>query len=169
MNQLLHHDWFMHLLQQWWDMPAKGSSLTVDQVDFAVLILRVCLLVTQYLPSPSYPLDTIRGVALPQIRDTCSGVADTLAAIAARADHKGSLFRLQHVCFDSLIASCEGYSREAWAKLNHAVHVAEGLDFYNTGVIAITPPPEDNEIDGPEQEIQKRVLYHLYIWDRYVG
>lgn len=168
MNQLLHHDWFMNHLAQWWDV-ANGSSLTVDQVEFAVLFLRVCLLATQYLPSPSYPLDTIRGVALPQIRDTCSVIADTLAAISARSDHKGSLFRLQYICFDSLNASCEGHSREAWAKLNYAVHIAESLDYYNTKAIGITPPPEDDEVDELQQELQKRVLYHLYIWDRYVG
>lgn len=168
MNQLLHHDWFMDLLEQWWNV-ANGSSLTVDQVEFAVLFLRVCLLATQYLPSPSYPLDTIRGVALPQIRDTCSAIADTLAAMSARADHKGSLLRLQHICFDSLNALCEGHSRQAWAKLNHAVHIAESLDYYDTRAIGITPPPEDHEVAEPQQEIQKRVLYNLYIWDRYVG
>lgn len=166
MSQLLHHDWFMDLFEKWWDV-SNGPSLTVDQVDFAVLILRVCLLASQYLPSSSYPLDTIRGVALPQIRDTCNVIADSLAAKSARADHKGSLFRLQHICLGSLNASCEGHSKEALAMLNYAIHMAETLDYHNTRAI-ISPSPQDDEAYGPEQEMQTRVLYNLYIWDRCV-
>lgn len=168
MNQLLHHERFMGLFEQWWDL-SKGPSFTVDQVDFAVLVLRVCLLASQYLPSTSYPLDTIRGVALPQIRDTCSAVADSLAARSARADHKGSLFRLQNICFGSLNASCEGNSREAWVMLNHAINMAETLNYHNNRAIGISPSPQDDEADGPEQEMKTRILYNLYIWDRYVG
>ncbi|KAF4631488.1 hypothetical protein G7Y89_g6643 [Cudoniella acicularis] len=72
----------------------KRPVLTLDDVEFAVLTLRVCLFASQFLPSPSYTIDTIRDVPLTHIRDTCCDIADKLATISASVHLTGPMIRL---------------------------------------------------------------------------
>lgn len=166
MSQLLHFPSFKDILDQWWTKPGS-SSLTVDEVEFSVLLLRVCLLASQHLPSPSYAFDTIRGVALSQIRDTCCAVADGLASILSRLEPKGSLLRVQHICFNGLSFLCNGRAKEAWASFGSAIHIAEGLEHQVDATVSRSPlSPQCAKVAEEQQLMQRRALCNLYVWDR---
>lgn len=165
MSQLMHSPSFTCHYARWW---TKGPAWTVDDVEFAILILRVCLLASQFLPSLSYTIDKIRGVPLTQIRDTCSDVSGNLATISARIDPTGSLIRLHYICFTGLNAACEGRAKESWAILSNAIHMAQGLGYRNDASQGTTSSPHDAEVDELEHEMRRRTFYNLYIWDRCV-
>ena len=94
MDQLLHPPSFLTQYQQWWD---KIDLSLVAEVEFAVLILRVCSYASEFLPSPSHTVDSIRGMSLADIRTTCEDISKDLAAICIGVDARGSLLRVQHL------------------------------------------------------------------------
>lgn len=165
MSQLLNCSNFMDLFEQSW-VKTSSPLLTVDDVELLVLILRVCLLASQYLPSPSYAFDTVRGVALSQIRDACCAVADSLAATLVRIEPKGSLLRVQHVCFNGLNFLCNGRPKEAWASFGNAIQIAEGLEHQIGVTVSRIPLSPHCGKDAEGEEMQRRALCNLYVWDR---
>ncbi len=68
MDQLVHLPWFLAKYQRW-RMVERVRLVT--EVDIAILILRICSYASQFLPSPGYTLDKIRGVFLGDVRNTC--------------------------------------------------------------------------------------------------
>lgn len=96
MDQLVHLPWLLTQYQQWWNLERLPA---ISDVEFTVLLLRICSYASQFLPSPSHTIDRIRGMSLVDIRDVCDDVADKLAAISARLNVRGSLLRVQHLSF----------------------------------------------------------------------
>lgn len=163
MSQLIHSPSFMYRYECWWN---KRPVLTLDDVEFAVLTLRVCLLASQFLPSPSYTIDTIRGVPLTHIRDTCCDIANKLATISASVHLTGSLIRLQYTCLTGLNVACEGRAKESWEVLSSAIHMAQGLGYHKHATDGTVSSPYNDDADELEQEMGRRTFYNLYIWDK---
>lgn len=154
----MHPPWFLAQYQVWWNSERPSSTLDVE---FAVLLLRMCSHALQFLPSPSYTIDKIRGMSLTDIRDSINDVADKLTAICIRLDVKGSLLRVQHLLFSGLRYQCEGRNKMFWEAFGDAVRVAHriGLDRRPAATIMGM-----NELD---KEMRRRVYCNLFIWDRY--
>lgn len=129
------------------------------EVDFAVLILRICSYASQFLPSPSYTLDKIRGVLLSDIRSTCDEVAEGLAGISSAFDGRGSLIRVQHLVFFGLRCQMEGRRDAFWDALSRAIRVAQSV-----GIHSEAPRPRLGA-DELEKEMGRRTFCNLYIWD----
>src|SRR5688572_8990805 len=111
MKQVIHGPAFLNRYQKWW---IRNDPLSVADVEFAVLILRICVYAAQFLPSPTNSIDTIRGRSLCDIRKTCSDIGDSLASACFILDPKGSLVRVQHILYAALKASCEGRTDQFW-------------------------------------------------------
>ena len=131
----------------------------VSEVDFAILILRICSYVSQFLPSPGYTLDKIRGVLLADVRNTCDETADSLAAISTTADGRGSLIRVQHLAFLGLRCQIEGRTTTFWEVLSHAIRVAQSVGIHNGAARS------RQGTDEIVQEMERRTFCNLYIWD----
>ncbi|CRG92720.1 Pyrimidine pathway regulatory protein 1 [Talaromyces islandicus] len=140
---------------------AEVNCLNQDgpEVDFAVLILRICSYASQFLPSPGYTLDKIRGVLLADIRNTCDETADSLAAIGRALDSRGSLIRVQHLAFYGLRCQMEGRRNDFWESLSRAVQVAQTVGLHSE---AARSRPGMDEID---KEMERRTFCNLFIWD----
>lgn len=158
-DQLVHPPWFLSQYQQLW---SSGNTSTVFHVEFVVLLLRLCSYASQFLPSPSHPIDGIRSMLLSDIRTLCNDVAEKLANICAQLDPRGSLLRVQHLAFLGLRLQCEGQNMAFWEVLNKASLVAQRIGLHRNHT-AYMP-----EMHGLEQEMRRRVWCNLYIWDRYV-
>src|SRR3569833_3459587 len=76
MKQIIHGPAFLNRYQKWW---MRSDPLSVADVEFAVLILRMCAYAAQFLPSPTYSVYTFRCFSLSDIRKTCSDVGDSFA------------------------------------------------------------------------------------------
>ncbi|KAK1143243.1 hypothetical protein N8T08_006943 [Aspergillus melleus] len=155
-DRLIHPSWFLAQYQQWW---TKEELACVADLDFAILMLRICAYASQFLPSPSYTIDRIRGVLLVDIRKSCDEVACTLAAIANRLDTRGSLVRIQHLCFLGLSRQNEGKMHAFLESLGSAIRVAQDLGIH------LDASSLTRNLGELEKEMYRRVLCNLYIWD----
>ncbi|RYP51842.1 hypothetical protein DL768_002918 [Monosporascus sp. mg162] len=163
MSLLVHPPSLMAQYESWWARrppSAADTHLTAADIDFAVLLLRICSFASQFLPSASYTVDSVRGVPLVMIRDTCNNVAASLEGVAAGIDPRGSLVRVQHMCFAGLNLACEGRMRHSWTTLGATIRVAQRLGFHRE-VKGIDSVPAD-ELD---REMRRRVFCNLYLWD----
>ncbi|TQV90376.1 trascription factor [Cordyceps javanica] len=162
MTQLIHPPSFMLYYDSWW---AKQSPKLLDEdihvthIDFTVLILRTCAFAAQFLPSPTYTVDSIRGMPLSQVREVCNTIGTSLHGVAETVNERGSLFRVQHLCFYAFNQACEGRLGSSWALLSSSIRVAHGLGYHRLA-------GSDSLLGDPlEREMKRRVFCNLYVWD----
>ncbi|KAK0726267.1 hypothetical protein B0T21DRAFT_31547 [Apiosordaria backusii] len=156
MDHLVHVPWFYPRYQSWWRLE---RITTVKEVDFAILVLRLCSYTLRFLPSPYYTLDRIRGVLLADIRIMCDETADSLESISTKEDSRGSLLRVQSLAFYGLHCQIEGKTREFWEALSRAIQVAQDVGIHCDAV------SERQGIDQAEREMGRRTYCNLFIWD----
>ncbi|KXX82891.1 hypothetical protein MMYC01_200637 [Madurella mycetomatis] len=155
-EQLVHTPWLLTKYQRWRVME---RVTLVAEVDFSILILRVCSYALHFLPSPGYTLDKIRGMLLSDIRSLCEETADNLEAISTASDGRGSLIRVQHLMMLGLQCQIEGKAKAFWEVLSRAIRVAQdvGIDCEATSSRRAT--------DKVDREMERRTFCNLYIWD----
>ena len=158
MKQLVHAPSFLIQYQQWW---LKDRPLSIADIEFAVLILRISLYAAQFLPSPSHTIDRISALSLPEIRNVCTEVGNSLAKACVALDWKGSLVRVQHLLFAAIKSSCEGRTDQFWEGIALASQAAQ-----KAGIQRDTSDPASNNWEL-EKEMRRRVFCSLYILDRY--
>ncbi|KAI0379503.1 hypothetical protein F5Y04DRAFT_282924 [Hypomontagnella monticulosa] len=156
-NQLLHPPSFLRAYGDWW---ARGAIDRIIDVEFAILILRICTYSSQFLPSPSHTVDMIRGMPLTEIRSQCGRIARALEHICIQVDPIGSLVRVQHLCFAALNQQCEGNMKVAWMTFNSAIGISQMIGIHEQPACLAT-----HEISDFEIEMRRRIFYNLYIWD----
>ena len=155
-DQLIQVPWFLAKYKAWWTLE---RVTLVTWVDFAVLILRICSNALQFLPSPGYTLDKIRGVLLADVRNMCDETADNLETISTTADGRGSLVRVQHLAFFGLQRQIEGKTTAFWELLSRAIRVAQHVGIHCDSASS------RKGIDKTSRELELRTLSNLYIWD----
>lgn len=124
-----------------------------------MLFLRICAYASQFLPSPSYTIDRIRGMPLADIRDACHDIAEKLAAICERLHARGTLLRVQHLSVLGLQWQYERRINAFWEALSNAVRVAQRIGLHRGRAAWM---PGMHEFD---KEMRCRVFCNLYIWD----
>ena len=157
-DQLIYPPRFLAQYQGWWSLE---RSLSVIDIEFAVLLLRICSYASRFLPSPTYTIDRIRGMILADIHNACDDIATNLTVTCARLDARGSLLRVQHLAYDALISSCEGRISASWETLSCTIRVAQRVGIHSDAVTWT------HGIDEIEREMRRRTFCNLYIWDRY--
>ncbi|KAB8291219.1 hypothetical protein EYC80_009906 [Monilinia laxa] len=155
-DQLVYLPWFLAKYKRWWMVERVTLVL---EVDFAVLILRICFYASQFLPSPGYTLDNIRGVLLADIRSICDEIAANLSAISRALDSRGSLIRVQHLAFSGLSCQIEGRSNAFWEALSRAIQAAQSV-----GIHSETARTRQG-VDEIDKEMERRTFCNLYTWD----
>ncbi|RDW78578.1 fungal specific transcription factor domain-containing protein [Aspergillus mulundensis] len=118
----------------------------------------------QSLPSPSHTVDSIGGLSLTNIRNTCSEVSDSLAQACLSLDWKGSLVRVQDTLFLALKFSCEGRTDRFWEGIAAASRAAQ-----KAGIHADASFPSTNGAQNLEREIERRTLCSLYVLDSHLS
>ncbi|KAL4745606.1 hypothetical protein BDW72DRAFT_186415 [Aspergillus terricola var. indicus] len=161
MKQVIHAPSFLAEYQLWW---TKNQPLPVRDVEFAVLILRVSVYAAHFLPSTSHTVESIGGVSLADIRNTCSDVGDSLAQACLSLDWKGSLVRVQHTLFLALKFSCEGRTDRFWEGLAASSRAAQ-----KAGIHAVAPLLGLDGAQNLEREIERRTLCSLYVLDSHLS
>lgn len=158
-EQLLYAPWFLTQYQRWWSLDRLWS---VADIEFPILFLRICCYASQYLPSPTYTIDSIKGVALVDIRKSCEEVINALAPICVRLDPPGSLIRVLHILFAGLGSLCIGRMNAFWEALSCGTRVAQQIGLHRDTI------KWSSSADELEKEMTRRAICNLYIWDRYL-
>ncbi|KAK4235420.1 hypothetical protein C8A03DRAFT_17836, partial [Achaetomium macrosporum] len=161
MKHIIHGTTFLYRYQKWW---ISNDPLSVADVEFAVLILRICAYAAQFLPSPTNRVETVSGISLNDIRRICSDVADSLADTCALLDPKGSLVRVQHIMYASLKASCEGRTDQFWDGIVSACRAA-----LKAGIHTDATVPGYYGAQKLEQELNRRTFCSLYVLDSHLS
>ncbi|KAI1146899.1 hypothetical protein F4825DRAFT_466155 [Nemania diffusa] len=156
MDQLVHMPWFLARYQA---ISAMECVQLISDVDFFILVLRICSYALQFLPSPSYPLDKVRGVSLAELRSSCDDSAEKLESIRASCDHRGSLAQVQQLAFLGLKCQVEGSMIAFWEILGRAIRVAQSIGIHSDGAGSL------DEMKNVEREMARRTFCTLYIWD----
>lgn len=165
MKQVVYAPSFLTQYQQWW---RKSKPIGVADVEFAVLILRICSYATQFLPSPTHTIDQVCGRRLSEIRNTCSDVGQNLAKLCESLDWKGSIFRVQHIIFAALKVSCEGRTGQFWEGIASASRAAQKAGIHtDTGASKESRVPKNDSAQELDKEVRRRIFCSLYVLDRY--
>lgn len=159
MKQIVHLPIFLAQYQQW--CTKKRPLTAVSDVEFTVLVLRVCAYSAQFLPSPSKTIDKIRGLSLSDIRKICSDLGVRLAGVCLTLDWKGSPVRVQHILFAALMSSCEGRTDKFWEQIGLASQAAQ-----KAGLHADVPGSGGTAAQEWEREMRHRIFCSLYVLDR---
>ncbi|KAK4194566.1 hypothetical protein QBC40DRAFT_290557 [Triangularia verruculosa] len=155
-DQLIHVPWFYPKYLSFWMLE---RITTVQEVDFAILVLRVCSYTVRFLPSPYYTLDRVRGVLLGDIKEMCDDAADSLESLSYKADVRGSLIRVQSMAYCALHCQIEGKTRQFWEALGRAIQAAQDTGIHCDGV------SDRRGTDKLEREMGRRTYCNLFIWD----
>ena len=159
-DQLIPPPCFLKKYKQWW---AKEKLTSVVDLEFTVLLVRICSYALQFLPSPAYTIDKIRGMFLADIRNACDDVGDNLATICVNLNVRGCLPRVLHLCFAGLKSRCEGKTNTFWEALGSAILVAQRV-----GIHRDAAPSLQADMHEGEKDMRHKTFCNLYIWDRYV-
>lgn len=138
----------------------SGKFISEDDLNFAVLVLRVCLLSIQNLPHSKYPTSGVLSTHLDHLERRFCTLADELENSQAR-ERKPSITTVQHQFYHACYLQNYAKIRPSWSALSGAVRDAHelGLHQKDTGILL-------NDLD---MELRRRTFWNLYVWDRYVG
>ncbi|OQD98185.1 hypothetical protein PENSOL_c010G11132 [Penicillium solitum] len=159
MDQLVDLPWILDEYQRWRTVKIPSSLV---EIEFTVLILRICSYASEYIPSPSCTIERIRDMSLADIRHSCDEAADSLTEICLRLDSKGSLLRVQHLAFVGLKAKCEGRMKDFRDVLRSAIQVAQRIGADKDVSLVVS------DMSELEKETRRRIFRNLYIWDSYL-
>jgi hypothetical protein len=156
MKQIVDARQFLLQYEVWWE---KKRPLSAPDVEFAVLILRICSYTAHFASSTLHTVDHKTVLPLPEIRAACSEIANSLVKACIVMDWKGSLVRVQHSLYAAITYSCEGRTDKYWEGIGRASQAAQRAEIHR-GTLH-----REGGWDM-EAEMQQRVMYSLYIFDR---
>nr|POF26429.1 putative transcription factor sol4 [Quercus suber] len=160
MKQLIYTPVFLLRYHQWWSRP---DLPTVVDVEFAVLLLRICSYTVQLLPFPTCNTAGIDELSLSDIRLTCSALGDDLAEACVALDWRGSLVRVQHNLFRAMDYSCRGRTDKFWEGIGSAARAAQKIGIHKTA-----PMINDSTVNM-DRELGRRVFCCLYVLDSHMA
>lgn len=158
--EMVYPTTFLERYNEWWSRPCRS----VDDLEFAALLVRLCSYSAQFLPSQSYTADTILGTTLSAIRENCNATAIALSRSPILKDAPRSISRVHQLFFRACYLKNEGEMKESWDILSEAIREAHEMGLHldlqkGSGRIA-------SEYD---LEMGKRTYWNLWLWDKCVS
>lgn len=147
---------------EWWALQESlddilEGGISDEDVDFGLLILRICLLSIQCLPHSKYPTTGILELSLDHLEEWFYSLANEIEKIQP-PERKPTIVTIQHrfyyVCYLRNYAKI----RECWAALSVTVKDAHemGLHLKDPGI----------PLSDLSMELRRRVFWNLYVMDR---
>ena len=157
---MIHPATFLNRYESWWN---EAREAHMKDVEFGVLVLRICAYSAQFLPCREYTAETICGVSLSKIREDCHLLAARLSVFCEIASGAESLVSVQHLFFAACYSNNEGRMKNAWYDIGKAIRLAQDL-----GMHLEIPDKARKHPNDLEKEMRRRAFWNLYIWDRLV-
>ena len=150
----IHAPSFLSKYHDWWTLPTYAID---TDVQFGILILRLCINSIQFLPHPSGPSHP----ALQSLVQLDEQERDCIQAARKLSDLKRSrpsMIRIQHLLFHVPTLLNNGNTVESYKALEEAVKEGQRLELYLES--------KWRGLTEFEMEERRRVFWYLYIWDR---
>lgn len=151
---------FLEKYNDWWSHTCR----TVEDVEFAALLLQLCSYAAQFLPSQNYTADTILGNSLTDLRKDCDNTANALASSSYVRDASASLPRIHQLFFRACYLKNEGDMKRSWDVLSEAIKEAQEL-----GLHLELQKGQGKFTSEYDVELGKRTYWNLWLWDKYVS
>lgn len=160
--EMIYPPSFHSRYNEWWAFQENlegilEGGMSDEDVDFGILILRLCLLSVQCLPHSRYPTSRILEVSLDHLEECFYSMANEIEKTQP-SERKPTLVTVQqrfyHVCYLRNYARI----RECWAALSVTVKDAHemGLHLKDPGV----------PLSNMSMELRRRTFWNLYVVDR---
>ncbi|OAX83978.1 hypothetical protein ACJ72_01660 [Emergomyces africanus] len=150
--EMIYPPTFMERYTSWWTQPAYHDS---EDIQFGILILRLCLCSIQLLPHPNYPHERTFQGSLNELDMQCQNAAGVLDSFRPR---RSSLTTIQHMFYHASFLTNESNLRESWIVLADVVKEAHILELHLEH-----PRVKVSEF---EMEMRKRIFGTIYMWDK---
>lgn len=142
---------FLQRYDIWWNQ----THLRTDaDLQFAILILRMCVNSSQFLPN-STALAALDGKSSKDFEKTCNGIASRFDAYRPR---KSTLQRVRQLLLQIATLLNSGDAKESHHILGEAIKEARGV-----GLFLET---QWTGLSEYEKEERRMVFWYLYVWDR---
>ncbi|KAJ5243094.1 uncharacterized protein N7469_001421, partial [Penicillium citrinum] len=162
--EMIYPPSFHSRYNEWWAFQENlegilEGGMSDEDVDFGILILRLCLLSVQCLPHSRYPTSRILEVSLDHLEECFYSMANEIEKTQP-SERKPTLVTVQqrfyHVCYLRNYARI----RECWAALSVTVKDAHemGLHLKDPGV----------PLSNMSMELRRRTFWNLYVVDRFM-
>lgn len=149
---------FLERYNAWWSHPCRS----VEDVEFAALLLRLCSYTAQFLPSANYTADTILGNSLCTIRRECDATANSLSSSNLVKATSTSIVRIHQLFFRACYLKNEGDMKGSWDVLSEAIREAQEL-----GLHLDLQKGQGKFTSEYNVELGKRTYWNLWLWDKY--
>lgn len=143
---------FLEKYNNWWYLPSYESD---DDIQFGVLILRLCVNSLQFLPHPNYPTHGLINEPLEDTEARCDAAAVKLDSYQPR---KPSLLRIQQLLIYIPTLTNSGEAQESSDALHEAVKEAQSINLFLE--------EKWGELTELDKEERRKTFWNLYVWDR---
>lgn len=157
-DEMVYPTTFIQRYDKWWSSPYQ----TVDDLQFAALLLRICAYSAQFLPSQRYLADTILGSPISSIREQCHVTALSLTGSLVLRAGAPSITRIHEQFFHACYLTNEGQLKASWDVLSEAIHEAHELGLHLDLKRRNGKPTSEYDT-----EMGKRTYWNLWLWDKY--
>jgi hypothetical protein len=153
--EIIHPPSFLERYDTWW---SKTEYINYDDIQFGILILRICCNSILFLPHAKYPTNNLIDIPLDLLAQRCHDAAD-------RLDHfhpwKSSYLRVQQLFQKAIYEKGRARVKESWFLLNDAISIAQDLALHSEKISA--------EFTSVDMEMRRRLFWSLYVWDKFVS
>lgn len=157
--EMIYPTTFLERYNRWWSQPCR----TLEDLEFAALLLRLCSYSAQFLPSKTYTAATIFGLSLSAIREQCD-IAATMLIRSPSFKGPSSILRIHQYFFAACYLKNEGKMKESWDLLSEAIREAHDL-----GLHVEQPKSSEHLVSEYDIEMGKRTYWNLWLWDKFVA
>ncbi|KAJ5107359.1 hypothetical protein N7456_004034 [Penicillium angulare] len=163
-QEVIHAPSFQAQYTSWWMIQesnefAGENNMSDEDLNFGLLVIRICLIGVQSLPHSRYPTTAIIKTHPNQLEQWLYAIADEIDK--SLQSKKPSLVTVQHRYCHVLYLKNSARIRESWSVLSATVKDAHeiGLHLKDPGV----------PVSDLEMEIRRRTFWTLYVWDRFMS
>ncbi|KAJ6037209.1 hypothetical protein N7540_001488 [Penicillium herquei] len=162
--EMIHAKSFQSQYIAWWmrqesNEAAGDTNISDDDMNFGLLVIRICLMSVQCLPHAGYPTTGVIKTHPSHLEDWMSTMADELDK--SLQSKKPTLVTVQHRYYQFCYLNNYARIRESWSALSAAVKDAHEIRLH----LEISNVP----LSELEKEIRRRTFWCLYVGDRYMS
>lgn len=134
----------------------------MDSLEFGVLILRICALSAQFIPSRSYGEGRVLGIPVNTVRLHCRNLSQRLQKLTDHIKGAKTLASVQHLFYWCCYLENEGAITDAWYALGDAIRVSQDVGLHLPGCTLL-----EGSINDVEKDLRRRCFWTLFTWDKY--
>ncbi|KAE9364628.1 hypothetical protein N431DRAFT_388872 [Stipitochalara longipes BDJ] len=144
---------FLERYNSWWSQQDYHGE---EDVQFGVLILRICVNSLEFLPHPKWPTQGVLDVPCDVLESRCNAAACKLDSYQPR---KSSLIRVQQLVLYITTLINAGNTKDSHAMLAETVKEAQEIN--------LTLEEKWEPMSEFDKETRRKAFWNLYVWDRF--